>query len=177
MITIATTLAAATCLGSFKPKEYVYSQGLVLEQSLQHAKTEICHNISQPEPYTINSCCITSKKEPSINQEIQNILAGFSKLKDNWDGYGALPIDGKSIDNVRRVVAILQVVDLKKWQIAPGVNGDIYINYKGTDKLAGILVGASSFTYFIGDDNNLTGEENVPANPIVIAEIIRTIQG
>ena len=92
--------------------------------------------------------------------KVQSILDNISKLSDNWDGYGAMPISEAAINNVKAIGKAMFNWDFSKWQITPSVNGDIYINYKGKDKLAGFLIGDELFTYFIEENGQLSGQEN-----------------
>lgn len=93
-------------------------------------------------------------------KKIESILNKISQLKDNWDGYGAMPISAMAINNIREIGKALFNWDFSKWQITPSVNGDIYINYKGKDKMAGFLIGDELFTYFVEEKGQLYGQEN-----------------
>lgn len=70
----------------------------------------------------------------------------------NWDGYNAMPVDKKSIENLQRVFRYVGKWDFHNWQVAPGVNGDIYLNYKLDYPNAGIIIRPDTFTYFIETD-------------------------
>lgn len=68
---------------------------------------------------------------------------------DNWDGYDAMPVDKKSIKNLQCLFRYVGKWDFHDWQVAPGVNGDIYLNYKLDYPNAGIIIRPDEFTYFI----------------------------
>lgn len=108
-------------------------------------------------------------------RKIEAILNKISQLKDDWDGYGAIPISEAAINNVKAIGKALFNWDFSKWQISPSVNGDIYINYKGKDKLAGFLIGDELFTYFVEENGQLSGQENHVFDPRVVVNLMRNI--
>lgn len=79
---------------------------------------------------------------------------------EGWDGYNAMPVDKKSIENLKALFRIIVNWDFKLWQIAPGVNGDICLNYKLDYPQAGIIIGPNTFTYFIATDSTYFGESD-----------------
>ena len=79
-------------------------------------------------------------------------LEELSTLKANWDDDGALPIEPKTIKNVRRLIEMSDDEDLKKWIIFPDINGTILLEARTGD--ATISVGNSDFSY---SSKNLKG--------------------
>lgn len=88
---------------------------------------------------------------------------------EGWDGYGAKPIDKKTIANLKALVRIVTNWDFDKWQIAPGVNGDIYLNYKHETISAGIVITPDEFTHFISVPGGKTagGTNKFNSNEVV----------
>lgn len=74
---------------------------------------------------------------------------------DDWDGYGALPIDKKAIENLKALFRIIVNWDFKSWQIFPDVQGGIYLNYKLEYPNACIIIGPDEFTYVIETDTSV----------------------
>lgn len=101
---------------------------------------------------------------------------------EGWDGYGAMPVDKKSIENLKAVFRIIINWDFKSWQIAPGVNGDIYLNYKLDYPNAGIIIGPDTYTYFIETDSTYFGEpdelkgDTKKFNPEEVVKIMNNIR-
>ena len=108
-------------------------------------------------------------------KKIESILNKISQLRENWDGYGAMPISVMAINNIRAIGKAMFNWDFSKWQITPSVNGDIYINYKGKDKMAGFLIGDELFTYFLEEKGQLSGQENCSFDARVVVGLMRDI--
>lgn len=70
-----------------------------------------------------------------------NKIEELYTLQANWDGYGAREVSALSIKNLILLKKKLDEWDFDLWQIAPGVNGDIFINYKGSVPAAIIING------------------------------------
>ena len=106
--------------------------------------------------------------------KLQSKLDAFLDFHEGWDGRGAAPINPLSIENVKAIAEHQWDWDFKLWQIAPGVNGDIFINYKGKNKLAGFVIGPTTFSYFI-EDETLQGDSNVPFDGLRVSTLMNTI--
>lgn len=80
---------------------------------------------------------------------------------EGWDGYNAMPVDKKSIENLKALFRITNYWNFDKWQIAPGVNGNICLNYKLDYPNANIIIEPDEFTYVIETDaSTLKGGTN-----------------
>ena len=66
-------------------------------------------------------------------------------LKANWDDEGALPIEPKTIRNVKQLIERSDDSDLEKWVIFPDINGTILLESKSGN--ATISVGNRDFSY------------------------------
>lgn len=106
--------------------------------------------------------------------KLQSKLDAFLELHKGWDGRGAAPINPLSIENVKAIAEYQWCWNFKLWQIAPGVNGDIFINYKGKNKLAGFVIGPTTFSYFI-EDETLQGDSNIPFDGLRVSTLMNTI--
>jgi len=107
--------------------------------------------------------------------KVQSILNKISQLSDDWDGRGARPVYPQTIENVKDIATRQRLWNFSLWQIAPGVNGDIFINYKGKNVSAGIVVNTDVFSYFIENDTSLEGEENLAYNGAQISSLMDQI--
>ena len=59
-------------------------------------------------------------------------LDHLATLKQDWDGYGALPISPAVLDNVKAVLLISDNDDWKEWLIAPDSNATLCLEAKNT---------------------------------------------
>lgn len=90
-----------------------------------------------------------------------NKIEELYTLQSNWDNRGAKEISALSIKNLILLKKELGDWDFDLWQIAPGVNGDIYINYKGRVP-AGIVINDNTYTWFLENDFKVEGESEQP---------------
>lgn len=86
-----------------------------------------------------------------------NKIEELYALQANWDGYGAREVSALSIKNLILLKKELGEWDFDLWQIAPGVNGDIFINYKGNVP-AGIVINDNTYTWFLENEFKIEGE-------------------
>ena len=82
-------------------------------------------------------------------------------LQANWDGYGAKEVSALSIKNLILLKKELGEWNFDLWQIAPGVNGDIFINYKGSVP-AGIVINENTYSWFLENNFIVEGESEQP---------------
>ena len=93
-----------------------------------------------------------------------NKIEELCALQSNWDNYGAMEISPLSIKNLILLKKELGGWNFDLWQIAPGVTGDIFINYKGHIP-AGILINENTYSWYMEpsfsmDDFKIEGESD-----------------
>jgi len=81
---------------------------------------------------------------PTVRMHLDRIDE-LAKLKYNWDDDGALPIEPRTLLNVRRLVRKLDDKALSQWAIFPDVNGTILMETLSGD--ASVSIGNTQFTY------------------------------
>ena len=68
-----------------------------------------------------------------INQSLYRQLDSYHNLEENWDSYGGMPINPKSIENVKKIFNELTKYDLIYYSIDIGALAsggiDIYISH------------------------------------------------
>ena len=89
---------------------------------------------------------------PLVQKEelIEEILS-FKSLKENWDGYGAIPLEVKSASNSLNILNKLDFTCISKVnEIYPNTHGTVTVEFenKYTEKLH-LEIGNESFAYFI----------------------------
>ena len=98
-------------------------------------------------------------------------LDHLSTLQFGWDGYNALPISRKVINNLRSVLLISDSDDWKNWMISPDGNATLGLQSKPHTTL--ISVGADEFSYLANIDGRRYGESHVPFTPEALLSIMR----
>jgi hypothetical protein len=115
-----------------------------------------------------------SVKIQDVLLSINNRIEELSKLKDGWDGYGALSIEKDAIDNIKKIAETSNPSDLKKWILFPDIDGSLYMDLKSEKKEAGINLFANKFSYFV-EKNQLEGEQNIPFSVCKFIEIMNEL--
>ena len=92
-----------------------------------------------------------------------NKIEELYTLQSNWDNYGAREVSALSILNLILLKKELGEWNFDLWQIAPGVNGDIFINYKGRTP-AGIVINENTYSWYLENDFKVDGETEQPFN-------------
>lgn len=88
---------------------------------------------------------------------------------DNWDGYGAYPIEQKSYENALNVLNETPLSVLTHWNIFPVPNGTISLEFKH-DEIAGVSIGNEDFSYAAIKSNmadKLLGEYSFNINNVI----------
>lgn len=106
--------------------------------------------------------------------KLQSKLDVFSTLHEGWDGRGAVPVDPQSIENIKAIAEHQWYWNFKLWQIAPGVNGEIFINFRGKNVLAGIVINPNTFSYYI-EKETVKGESNIPFDGLRVSTLMNAI--
>ncbi|MBQ7513460.1 MAG: hypothetical protein IJS95_03615, partial [Prevotella sp.] len=89
--------------------------------------------------------CAVSKERESIYQQQLSRLDKLAALKADWDDEGALPIEPKTIRNVKRLIELSDDDELKKWTIFPDINGTILLESNSGD--ATVSIGNKDFSF------------------------------
>jgi len=100
-------------------------------------------------------------------------LDHLSTLRFGWDGYSALPISKKVINNLRSVLLISDNDDWKNWMISPDGNATIML--QSSKRRASISVGADEFSYYLKTDGIRKGESHVDFTAPKFLSIMREL--
>ncbi len=176
----AITIATISAIGAYTGKEFDVSGGSDYLQKQALPKRELVASNRYGFFMGLRSSLYhitVDSDNPAFVQshnKLASVLRSMSSLQTGWDGRGAAPINPLSIENVKAVAEHQWSWNFKLWQIAPGVNGDIFINYKGKNKLAGFVIGPTTFSYFI-EGETLQGDSNVPFDGLRVSTLMNTI--
>lgn len=75
----------------------------------------------------------------SMNEQVRNLLQKLNELKnlgEAWDSYNAAPPSQKAISNTRAFILENHFLALPFYFLAPGVNGEVMIEFKQNEKAA-----------------------------------------
>ena len=115
-------------------------------------------HLSREDKERVGRRLVVETTEANLSKAFET-LEHLSSLQSGWDGYGALPISKKVINNLRSVLLISGDADWKDWMISPDGNATVMLQ-SGKCR-ASISVGANEFSYYMRHDGKRTGESHV----------------
>lgn len=110
-----------------------------------------------------------------MNDKFHDKIEELYTLQSNWDNRGAKEISALSIKNLMLLKKELGDWDFDRWQIAPGVNGDIFINHKGRIT-AGFVLDGHRYSWFMEDHYTLSGGSDLWFDAETIVERMNEIE-
>lgn len=111
-------------------------------------------------------------------QIIKNIIA-FKSLNENWDGYGALPLELESAMNAVTVVDFLEETHLQKLtDYYPNTHGTITFEWENEkEEILNLEIGNQEMAYYVKRNfQNLITKDNLKINQKSIAELTQFIE-
>ncbi len=102
--------------------------------------------------YDVN--CIASKKH--TKKEIIKEILSFKTLNNNWDGYGAIPLEIESASNAILLIDLLgESIFCSVNEIYPNPNGTISLKWNNaSDETLSMEVGNNTLSYYISLSNS-----------------------
>lgn len=115
------------------------------------------------------------KQEQKSYYDILNKFLTYSNYGEKWDGMSAVPLTEKVKANFSDVLNKIDKKYLDGLTIFPEVNGTLLID--STVKEAGICLGDNAFSYFITENDEVFGQDNIPYSAAALIDTIKTING
>lgn len=84
---------------------------------------------------------------PGDRGAVSRLISELAQLGPNWDGYGADPIAGSCIDQVRVLLDLLPAA-IPSPDVTPNPNGTLTLDWETGDHALSVEVGATRFTSF-----------------------------
>lgn len=88
------------------------------------------------------------------SSSIYKKLHDISSLDNNWDGYGATPIESASLDNVKLLINRLPTC-FPTPEVSPSPNGTVSLDWEIGNAGFSIEIGNTSFSAFFKDDTGI----------------------
>lgn len=95
--------------------------------------------------------------------EIQNIKS-FINLKHNWDSYGALPVDIKSIEKSIDFIKFVNEYGIDVYLTSPGPNEEVMVQLKNKSREIEFIFYSTKEKYVRFDDNNFIDQGDFSYN-------------
>jgi hypothetical protein len=84
---------------------------------------------------------------PGDRSAVSWLISELAQLGPNWDGYGADPIAGSCIDQVRVLINLLPAT-IPSPEITPNPNGTLTLDWETGDQALSLELGATRFSSF-----------------------------
>lgn len=110
--------------------------------------------------------------EPALAEAFDK-LDELGRLREGWDGEGALPISAQVMKNMKDVMLISNNSDWENWMFGPEVNACIGLQSKGSG--ACVSLGGKEFSYFAIKDGKRIAASHVEFSPTDFLETLRQI--
>lgn len=111
-----------------------------------------------------------------LNEEKSRIKIALDKLsflKAGWDGLDAAPIAKEVISNVFHLLSVSDNQLWHNWTLEPNTNGTVIL--RSRSHVCAISLGVDSFSYFIKDGRNVTGQDSVPFSPEAVVNVMQSL--
>jgi hypothetical protein len=102
------------------------------------------------------------RKVDSHKADVVGQIIDLSSLKDDWDGYGALPVFDDSIQNAIRVVKDEDVPAQYISDVYANNNGTVSIEWEHDDNRISVEIGIESFAYYVDYEGETFYEKEQP---------------
>ena len=110
--------------------------------------------------------------EPALADAFDK-LDELSRLPEDWDGEGALPISPRIIQNMKEVLLLSDNEDWENWMIGPETNACIGLQSKQSK--ACVSLGAKEFSYYVRKNGERVAASHVDFNPSLFLDTLRAI--
>ncbi|MBQ3656116.1 MAG: hypothetical protein II956_04610 [Bacteroidales bacterium] len=107
--------------------------------------------------------------------EILDKFLTYSKYGEKWDGENAVPLTEKVKNNFSELLNKIDKKLLSGMTIFPEINGTLLID--STIKEAGICLGNDTFSYYITENDVISGQDNIPFTVKKLIDTIKKING
>jgi len=97
----------------------------------------------------------------------------LSRLEEDWDGEGALPISQNVLKNIKNVLLISDNSDWENWMISPDSNATLGLQSK--QSRACVSLGAKEFSYFVRKNGEKMAASHVDFSPSLFLTTLRKI--
>lgn len=114
-----------------------------------------------------------ARKQQKDYYEILDKFLTYSKYTEKWDGENAVPLTEKVKNNFSLLLNRIDKKLLAGMTIFPEINGTLLID--STIKEAGICLGNDTFSYYITENDEVSGQDNIPFSVKKLIDTIKKI--
>lgn len=94
----------------------------------------------------------SSIRQGKLHRELQERVDSFGLLTDGWDGSDSKAIEAVCIRKFKAAIAKADEKLLQGWIVFPDAHGYLYLDYTGSNAVAGITMTNDRMLYFFQKD-------------------------
>ncbi len=98
-------------------------------------------------------------------------LSDYQELQANWDGEGALPLEQKSTQNLKKILEKTEDRYLNGWHIEPDTNGTILL--VSDDGISVINIGNETFSFYTEKAGQFSASEARPFSQNEVIDLLK----
>ncbi|MFT8233505.1 hypothetical protein ACLNBI_18375 [Pseudomonas guariconensis] len=121
-----------------------FSMGAIRESAM--------HSFSGSRPDNLSRVSLNIKPATAVAHnlayEMRKCIDDLAALPNNWDGYGAIPVNQAAIDNARSAVGMM-FANLPEADIFANPNGTITFEWENEKGTANLEIGDTRFAFYI----------------------------
>lgn len=119
-----------------------------------------------------------SKVAPGkLHKELLERADSLGQLADGWDGQDSKAIDPQSIRRFKSAIAKAEETLLDGWILFPDARGYLYLDYTGSDVLAGITMTDNRLAYFFKKDGRTVRNDRAAFTSRNLLSILSRVHG
>ena len=111
------------------------------------------------------------------NRELLERVDSLGKLVDGWDGADSKAIVPQSIRKFKTAIGKTREELLQGWTLFPDVHGYLYLDYTGSNAVAGITMTGERLIYFFRKDGKTVKNDGAAFTTRNLLSILERVHG
>lgn len=112
-----------------------------------------------------------------LYKELLERADSLGQLADGWDGQDSKAIAPESIRRFKSAIAKADEILLEGWILFPDARGNLYLDYTGSDAVAGITMTDDRLVYFFKKDGRTVRNDHAAFTSRNLLSILSRVHG
>ncbi len=112
-----------------------------------------------------------------LHYELHQRADALGLLSDGWDGIDSRAISPQSIRKFKLAIGRADEKLLKGWTLFPDAHGFLYLDYTGSNAVAGITMTSDRIIYFIKKDGNTVKNDGTVFTSRNLLAVLERVHG
>ena len=119
----------------------------------------------------------SARLQGKIHCELEERVGSLGELADGWDGFDSKAIAPQSIRKFKNALGKIEEKLLQGWVLFPDAHGYLYLDYTGSDAVAGITMTSDRLIYFFKKDGRTVKNDGVAFTTRNLLAILERVYG